>query len=105
MEARDVVLAIVYLNEKAGRRLNERGILKIAEKVGVDAREAIKELRDEGLIDEKLSLTERGRREAEEALERIEREVRKGIFGGLKWASFKSKLAPPKVKGSCLGPP
>ena len=103
MDARDVVLAIIYLNEKAGRRLNERGILKIAKDVGVDASGALGELREEGLLDEKFALTEAGRREAEEALKRLEKEIKRGIFGSLKWASFKSKLVPPKVKGSCLG--
>ncbi len=105
MEPRDVVLAIIYLNEKAGRKLNEKGVTKIAKNVGIDAREALEALKREGLLAEDLSLTERGLEEALKALERLEMEIKRGLLGSLKWASFKSKLVPPRIKGSCLGSP
>ncbi len=108
MNARDIVLSIILLNEKRGRRLNERGVVKIASNVGLEepkVLEVIEELKGEGLIREGLALTEVGWKEAERSLSVLEKEIKKGPFGFIKWLSFKSKLTPDSLKGSCLGAP
>ena len=104
MRAEDVALAILYLNEKRGRRLNERGVKRIAETVNVDVDEALGKLKELGLVDESLVLTEKGREEAQRALKRLEAEVKRGLLGFIKWVNFKARLAPEKLtKGSCVG--
>ncbi|UXD22574.1 hypothetical protein IPA_06365 [Ignicoccus pacificus DSM 13166] len=106
MEAEDVVLAILYLNERKGRFLNEKGIAKIASEVGVKDLEGVLEsLMEKKLVAPNLRLTDEGKVEAAKALKRLENEVKKGLFGVFKWMSFKNKLAPEKIKGSCLGSP
>jgi len=104
VDPRDVVLAILLLNEKLGRRLTERGVKKIAAGVGVDnAMSILHSLREERLIDDTMKLTERGIEEAQEAIKRLEREVKKGFLGTLKWLNFKTKLAPQRIpKGGCI---
>ena len=105
MNPRDVVLAIILLNEKLGRRLSERGVVKIASNVGVDnAKEIVMSLREEGLLDDNMGLTDKGLKEAEEAVRRLEKEVKRGFLGFFKWLNFKAKLAPQWLPGGggCL---
>jgi len=84
MRDEDLILAILYLNEKKGRKLNELGLKKIAKSVGVENVEgALEELLSSSLVSPNLELTERGREEALSAIKRIEKEVRRGMFGGL----------------------
>ena len=106
MNKEDIILAILLLNEKKGRKLNEKGIKRIAEDVGVTIElEDLNELKARGLLNYDLALTDKGKREAEEALKNLEKEIAKGILGKIKWISFKSKLVPERIKGGCLGSP
>jgi Mn-dependent DtxR family transcriptional regulator len=103
LEARDVILAIVYLNTKRGRHLNELGIAEIAESFGVKLDpNAVRDLIEIGLLNEKYELTPEGEELAKRAIERLEREIKKGPLGALRWFNAKLKLVPEGVKPEWL---
>ncbi|UXD22573.1 hypothetical protein IPA_06360 [Ignicoccus pacificus DSM 13166] len=103
MESKDLILTIIYMNTKRGRHLNEKGIAEIAETFGVKLEpNAIRDLIEIGLLNEKYELTPEGEELAKRAVERIEREIKKGPLGALKWLTLRMKFVPEGVKPEWL---
>jgi len=105
MEQLDLVLTIIYLNNEKGRKLNAKGIKEIAESLGVllDT-QVIRDMIDAGLLNEDCTLTPMGKKVALKAVKRIEKEVKRGPLGAMKWFNFKLRAVPDNIKPDWLNP-
>ena len=105
MEQIDLVLTIIYLNNKKGRRLNAKGIKEIAESLGVQLEETvINDMIEAGLLNDDCTLSPLGEKMAFRAYKRIEKELKKGILGRLRWINFITTAVPDNIKPDWLNP-
>ncbi len=105
MDSKDVILAVLYLNWEKGRKLNEIGLKEIVESLGVEMDpQAVRDMIAIGWMTEDYDLTEEGKLMAQRALKRLEKEIKRGPFGAIKWFNFKLKAVPDNINPNWLVP-